>query len=206
VSIEPLGGAGDPRDVSIQARCAWAAEQHRLHGARLRGDEVIARLLAELRPHLGASREAMVASGLALGCRICEEEEGGSCCGRGMEDHYDGVLLLVNLMLGAAIERERCDPESCLFLDSAGCRLLARDHICVNYLCAKARERISEAALAEMRRRQGLELDSLFRLTDCVTILLGRLRGERGSPPAPSGAGSPGGARRGRERSPSIGS
>ena len=181
--------AGDPRDASIQARCTWAAEQHRLHGARLGEDEVVRRLLAELRPHLAASREAMVAAGLVEGCRVCEEEEGGSCCGRGMEDHYDGVLLLVNLMLSAAVERERRDEESCLFLDSAGCRLLARDHICVNYLCAKARERISDPALAEMRRRQGLELDSLFRLTDCVTTLLGRLRGDRGSPPAPAGGG-----------------
>jgi hypothetical protein len=190
----------------MHARCAWAAEQHRLHGARLRGDEVVGRLLAELRPHLAASREAMVGSGLVEGCRICEEEEGGSCCGRGMEDHYDGVLLLVNLMLGAAIERERRDEESCFFLCSAGCRLLARDHICVNYLCAKARERISEPALAEMRRRQGLELDTLFRLTDCVTILLGRLHGARGSPPAPSGAGFGDDARRVREPGPAIGS
>jgi len=180
--------------------------QYRLHAARLRGDEVVGRLLAELRPHLAASRDAMVGSGLVAGCRICEEEEGGSCCGRGMEDHYDGVLLLVNLMLGAAIERERRDEESCLFLGSAGCRLLARDHICVNYLCAEARERISEPALAEMRRRQGLELDTLFRLTDRIAILLGRVHDARGSPPAPSGAGFGDDARRGREPGPAIGS
>ena len=147
--------AGDPRDGSIQARYAWALEQHRLYGARLREDETVDWLLAELRARVAASRESMVAAGLVEDCRICEEQEGGSCCGRGMEAHYDGVLLLINLMLGASIEKEWRDEESCLFLGPTGCRLLARDHICVNYLCVKVGERLSPPAVAEMRRLPG---------------------------------------------------
>jgi hypothetical protein len=164
--------AGDPRGVSVQARSAWALEQHRLHGARLREDEVVGPLLAELRAGVAASREAMIAAGLIEDCRSCEEQEGGSCCGRGMEDHYDGVLLLINLLLGAVIEAQCRDEESCPFLGSTGCRLPARDHICVNYLCVKVSERISPPALAEMRKRQGRELHTLFLLTDHVTRLL----------------------------------
>ena len=170
--VAKVGIAGDPRSVSIGARSAWALEQHRLHGARLREDEVVDRLLAELRAGVAASREAMIAAGLVEDCRTCEEQEGGSCCGRGMEDHYDGVLLLINLLLGAVIEAQWRDEESCLFLGSAGCRLPARDHICVNYLCMKVGERISPPALAEMRKRQGRELHTLFVLTDHVTSLL----------------------------------
>ena len=168
-------GTGGSRGGSLEVRHAWAQEQHRLYGARLREDELVDRLLAELRAHVVASRESMVAAGLVEKCRICEEEEGGSCCGRGMEDHYDGVLLLINLMLGAVIEKEWRDQESCLFLGSAGCRLPARDHICVNYLCMKVGERISPPALAEMRKRQGCELGTLFRLTDHITKLLPKL-------------------------------
>jgi hypothetical protein len=164
--------AGDPRSVSIEARSAWALEQRRLHGARLREDELVDRLLAELRAGVAASREAMISAGLVEDCRTCEEQEGGSCCGRGMEDHYDGVLLLINLLLGAVIEAQWRDEESCVFLGSAGCRLPARDHICVNYLCTKVGERISPPALAEMRKRQGRELHTLFVLTDHVTSLL----------------------------------
>jgi hypothetical protein len=167
--------AGDPRGGSVEARYAWALEQHRLYGARLREDDIVVRLLAELPARVAASRESMVAAGLVEDCRVCEEEEGGSCCGRGMEDHYDGVLLLINLMLGAVVEKEWRDEESCLFLGSAGCRLPARDHICVNYLCVKTGERISSPALAEMRKRQGRELDTLFRLTDHITTLLPKL-------------------------------
>ena len=173
-------GAGGSRGGTIEARYAWAQEQHRLYGARLREDEVVDRLLAELRAHVVASRESMVGTGLVENCRACEEEEGGSCCGRGMEDHYDGVLLLINLMLDAVIEKEWRDEESCLFLGSTGCRLPARDHICVNYLCMKMGERLSSTAVAEMRKRQGCELDTLFRLTDHITKLLPKLHANDG--------------------------
>jgi hypothetical protein len=167
--------AGDSCDLPIEARYAWALEQHRLYGAHLCEDEVVDRLLGELRAHVAASRETMIAAGLVEDCRLCEEQEGGSCCGRGMEDHYDGMLLLINLLLGAVIEKERRDEQSCLFLGGVGCRLPARDHICVNYLCIKVNDRISPPALAEMRKRQGRELQTLFLLTDHLTTLLGAL-------------------------------
>ena len=173
--------AGDPRNVPIEARIAWALEQHRLCGARLRKDEVVNRLLAELRVRVDASRQAMIAAGLVEACRICEEEEGGSCCGRGMEDHYDGVMLLINLLLGVDIEKERRDEPSCFFLGGEGCRLSARDHICVNYLCMKVMESFSPTSLAEMRECQGRELDTFFRLTDHVTTLLGRFQADDGT-------------------------
>ena len=174
---------GDSRGGSVQARYAWALEQHRLYGAQLRQDELVERLLAELRVHVAASRESMVAAGLVEHCRICEEEEGGSCCGRGMEDHYDGVLLLINLLLEAEIEEEWRDEESCLFLGATGCRLPARDHICVNYLCMKLGDRVAPPAVAEMRKRQGRELETLFRLTDHITHLLRKLHADPGGNP-----------------------
>ncbi len=173
-----MGSAGDPRGVSIQERRAWALEQYRRYGERLRADEVVSRSLVELRDHVVASREAMIAAELVECCRICEEEEGGSCCGRGMEAHYDGVLLLVNLLLDAPIAEEWRDEESCLFLGPSGCCLPARDHICVNYLCMKLGDRISEPALAEMRRSQGRELHTLFLLTDHITTLLPKLHAD----------------------------
>jgi hypothetical protein len=182
---------GNLRGVDIDARCDWALEQQRLHGARLREDTEVARLLAELRDSIAAARESMIAANLVEACRVCEEEEGGSCCGLGMEDHYDGVLLLINLLLGVSIERERRDERSCPFLGSMGCRLAARDHVCVNYLCLKVRDRISPSAVAEMRMCQGRELDTLFQLSDYLTVLLGRIQTESevGSESADQGGG-----------------
>jgi hypothetical protein len=170
--------AGNPQHGSIEAKCAWALEQQRFYGARLREDDVVDRLLAELRAFVAASRESMIAAGVVEACRACEEEEGGSCCGCGMEDHYDGVMLLINLLLGVAIEPEPRDPQSCPFLGAAGCRLAARDHVCVNYLCVKVSGCISPSALAEMRRCQGRELNTLFLLSDHITALLSRIQTE----------------------------
>ena len=171
---------GKLRDGSIHDRYAWAVDQQRRYGARLLEDETVDRLLTDLRAQVVVSRESMVAAGLVEHCRICEEQEGGSCCGRGMEAHYDGVLLLINLMMGAVIETKWRDEKSCLFLGPAGCRLPARDHICVNYLCLKVNERISPLAVAEMRRCQGRELDTLFRLSDRIASLLSELHAEGG--------------------------
>ena len=77
--------AGDPRNGSIQERYAWALEQHRLYAARLRQDDLVDRLLAELRAHVAASRESMVAAGLVEHCRICdtplaEARDRTDCC------------------------------------------------------------------------------------------------------------------------------
>lgn len=175
-----MSANGNPRGGVIQERYAWAVEHYRLDGKRLREDDTVRRLLAELRDRVAVSRESMVAAGLVEDCRVCEEQEGGSCCGRGMEAHYDGVLLLINLMLGAVVETEWRDQESCLFLGPQGCRLPARDHICVNYLCVKLGDRLSPPAVAEMRSCQGRELDTLFRLTDYITAWLPKLHAERG--------------------------
>ena len=175
--------AGNLRGLDIDARCDWALEQERIHGARLCENAEVTRLLAELGDFIAASRESMTAADLVEACRICEEEEGGSCCGCGMEDHYDGVLMLINLMLEAEIEEEWRDEESCLFLGPTGCRLPARDHVCVNYLCMKLGDRVAPPAVAEMRKSQGRELDTLFRLTDHITNLLRKLHADPGGSP-----------------------
>ncbi len=173
--------AGDPQNIPIEEKRDWALEQYRLYGARLREDDAVQRLLADLRARVAASNEAMIAAGVAEDCRACEEQEGGSCCGRGLEDHCDGVLLLINLLLCAVIEKDRRDEQSCFFLGKRGCRLQARDHICVNYLCAKVHDRVSPHALTKVREAQGRELHTLFLLTDHVTHLLGRFRADRGT-------------------------
>ena len=91
-----------------------------------------------------------------------------------MEDHYDGVLLLINLLLGVSIERERRDEQSCPFLGSTGCRLAARDHVCVNYLCLKIRDRLSPSAVAGRARRKvtSRPLDDSSRTVSWTPLLL----------------------------------
>jgi hypothetical protein len=118
----------------------------------------------------------MLDSGLVQACAECETLEGGSCCGRGLEVHYDGELLLINLLLGASLPEERRDPRSCYFLGPKGCVLSARHVLCVNYLCPKAADRIDSKALALLRELEGVQLETLFVLHERVRTVVKELK------------------------------
>jgi hypothetical protein len=131
-------------------------------------DGASAALLSRLRTATAASAAQMLDCGLVQACAECETLEGGSCCGRGLEVHYDGYLLLINLLLGASLPKERRDPRSCYFLGPKGCVLAARHVLCVNYLCRKATDRIDSKALAILRELEGVQLETLFVLHERV--------------------------------------
>lgn len=102
----------------------------------------------------------------------CDRQEGGSCCGAGLEDKYDGILLLINRLAGIAVPGRRQDPGNCFFLGEKGCLLLARHVICVNYLCKKITDRVAHEALIDLREREGEELNTLFQLHERILRLL----------------------------------
>jgi len=118
------------------------------------------------------SHEAMTHTGVVAECARCEQEEGGSCCGSGLEDRYDGVTLLINLLLGTELPDERNDPRSCLFLGPDGCTLVARDVICINYLCRKIADKLARSGVEVMHDSEGEEIESLFRLHARITTVL----------------------------------
>ena len=105
-------------------------------------------------------------------CRHCEEEEDGSCCGRGLENRYSGILLLINLLLGIELPKNRYNPKSCLFLTNKGCSLLARHVICVNYICKKITQNIDAEKIKFLREKEGRELETLFLLNERIRALL----------------------------------
>ncbi len=117
----------------------------------------------------------MSESGIVQACAECETLEGGSCCGKGLEDYYDGYLLLINLLLGADLPAQRREPRSCYFLGPMGCVLPARHVLCVNYLCKKATDRIDSQDLALLRELEGVELETLFRLHERVKKVIKEL-------------------------------
>ncbi len=151
--------------------------QERLHSAQdlfrkfkknLRDNAEIARFVEELKEATRASGEEMAQTGIVEICRQCEQLEGGSCCGAGIENRYDGPLLLINLLLGAKMPAERYEPKSCFFLGEKGCLLISRHVICVNYLCEKITRRIPLENLRTLREREGNELEILFRFNETL--------------------------------------
>lgn len=161
-----------PLDASIHEKIAWARECFEHTGERLLKDHRIADLLNRLSESISESHRAMVASGISDECRQCEDQEGGSCCGAGLENRYSGALLLINLLLGVELPSKKTAPSNCHFLGDKGCRLLARHVICVNYICRKITDRIDPEGIALLREAEGTELDILFLLNEQIKKLL----------------------------------
>ena len=159
---------GIPLDGSIENKIAWARRSYCEMGDLLLADEKTVALLKELKDAIFASRAAMARSGVIEACRDCKENDGGSCCGIGLENKYTGHLILINLLLGRQIPEQRRDPSSCWFLGKQGCQLLARQVICVNYLCKKITDRIAPQKIAALREKEGVELERLFLLNERV--------------------------------------
>jgi hypothetical protein len=128
--------------------------------------------MGELESHWSTSWRVMEETGIVACCRHCEEEEGGSCCGRGIEDKYNETLLLLNLLWGVVLPEQRGRPDSCFFLGDCGCLLKIRDVLCVNYLCTAVQKRLSTEALARVQEAIGRELETVFVLQEAARRIL----------------------------------
>ncbi|HID97591.1 MAG TPA: hypothetical protein EYP57_05310 [Thermodesulfobacteriaceae bacterium] len=137
-----------------RARNLWAN-----HGERLSVLPEVSLLLNRYREELSESRRLMDELGLVALCSTCSSEvDIGGCCGSGIEDWYDEILLLLNLMLDVDIPERRFDRRVCLFLGPEGCRIWARYHFCVNYLCPGIIASLEPRDLALLRAQSGKEL------------------------------------------------
>lgn len=158
----------NPISRSVEEKIAWAETCYQEIGDLFLKDERNVILLNRIKEAVRASRAEMVLAGVADECRICEEQEGGSCCGAGLENKYDATLLFINLLLGIQLPKQRSDPSSCLFLSPDGCFLIAREVICVNYLCKKIENLVSPSKIAVLREKEGVELEYLFLLHERI--------------------------------------
>ena len=140
----------------------------------MRSDPLIEGLLNRLRGQIMASQHAMWNLGVAAACKECEDEEGGSCCGAGIENRYTSFLLLMNLLLGESLPEKRSYENSCFFLGKTGCTLKARDTICVNYLCLKIQNRLHADAIIKLQEITGEEMDTTFRLHEAIKRFIDR--------------------------------
>jgi len=137
-------------------------------GSSLIEDPQIHALLRKLRDCIENTNQNMVTLGVVAECKNCEEREGGSCCGSGIENKYDAVLLLINLLLGFSLENEEPSGNSCYFLGEKGCKLTARHVLCVNYMCQKLQKKLDREQLISLQTCAGEELDTLFILHEAI--------------------------------------
>lgn len=165
--IEPISP-----DSPIEEKIHWAKNCMGAVGRTLETDPRLLLLCRELRSAIRESHAAVMGLGISGECRRCEEHRGGSCCGLGLENYYSGNLLLINLLLGMDLPTERFDRKSCFFLGPDGCRLLARDVICINYLCEEITSRFPAGGIADLREKEGTEIKILFDLNEQLLAML----------------------------------
>ncbi len=164
-------------DVSggtIQEKICRARLLEQRWGDTLRADANVQRLMARLEANLAASFQAMIDTGIVQACTRCDEEEGGSCCGAGIENRYSEMLLLLNLLLGVDLPSERRLDNSCFFLGERGCSLKVREVLCVNYLCQSIQKSLEPHHRDLLQNAVGAELETVFLLQEAARRVLRR--------------------------------
>jgi len=133
----------------------------RLH-VRLAGDLFLKREIVagieKYRSAIALTSGQMDRAGVIHTCSFCASGSGGSCCFYGVEEWYDDILILMNLLLDVALPERREVPDGCFFVGEKGCRLSARHAFCVNYLCPALRESIEASERSKLLAVTGDEL------------------------------------------------
>jgi len=153
---------------AIHAKIEHAHYLYEVCGDSLKQDHAIHALLKKLRDCIENTHQSMLTLGVVAECKNCEEKEGGSCCGSGIEKKYDAVLLLINLLLGSSVENHEPIGNSCYFLGKKGCKLTARHVLCVNYICEKLQKKLTREELISLQTCAGEELNTLFFLHEVI--------------------------------------
>ncbi len=162
----------------INEKISAARDLYEKWGEALRSDSDISAQLQELSARVDASSRFRLSSGVAQACTLCDREEGGSCCGAGIEDRYTPELLLMNLLLGTALPESRDSANSCYFLGNNGCILSARDILCLNYLCSRLQKAVDHEDLMQLQEVTGSEMELLFLLHNRIRNFI-RREGEK---------------------------
>lgn len=157
---------------SIEEKIGLARDLHSRWAEPLRVYLETAGLLERLAGCIEATWETMRKLGLVDICRHCDEQEGGSCCGAGIEHKFDVLLLLMNLLLGVSLPEQHRRPESCLFLATTGCILKVRLVLCVDFLCPRILGCLSHQQLVRLQEISGEELLAGFRVYDAIKRFL----------------------------------
>ena len=152
---------------SIDYKIALAYQLQTNFGHDLLQDKETRGQLLQLDQNIEATWNEMVSNGVVRECSDCAVKE-GSCCGAGMENSYDEVLLLINLLIGRTLPSQAYDTTSCYLLGENGCLLRAREVICVNYLCQRISRSIQKEKLIHLQKIAGEELNTLFMLEEDI--------------------------------------
>jgi hypothetical protein len=142
----------------IEEEIIRAKRLYARYGEALTNHDGLGALFEMYRSAIRTTQEVMNQLGVVETCSVCACEGSGSCCFQGVEEWYDHVLLLINLVLGRQIPEFREVSIGCLFVGSRGCKLMARHSFCVNYICPSLKDSIKTTYMGKLLSVSGDEL------------------------------------------------
>jgi hypothetical protein len=116
---------------------------------------------------------AMNGEGIGEACGECARQNPSGCCFSGIEEGYDDILLLLNMLLGCALPESREERGSCFFVGERGCRLRARYYFCLHYFCPALKTSLGERRISVLQKQVGLELHAGWQAEEAVRRWLG---------------------------------
>lgn len=171
---------GETEDEAILRRIETARRLHASLGHAISLDAHTTASLTAYGTAIQRTSSMMGEMNVGQLCARCAGLERGSCCFEEIGWEYDPSLLLVNLLLGCDPPEAREIPGSCFFLGENGCRLAARYHFCVNYLCPDLRDFLGDEGCGRLLTIVGEEIAAGWEI---------ELRVRRLAPPPPDGMG-----------------
>ncbi len=160
--------SGEPAEKLAIARRLHAELHDRL--AQIPG---LAQALAEVRHQAQLLSDHMHAMELGQLCSRCATDPDGGCCSATMAGNTDVIQILLNLLLGVAVEFRSDSGENCGFLGPRGCLFPLKPIFCLNYNCSHILKGAAPDALALLYQRVNIVLS---RQTAIETMLLDELR------------------------------
>jgi hypothetical protein len=155
-------------DYPIIEKIGCAERLFHVYGRELLSDKAIQPLFETYRKAIQQSWMQMKMIGLVAECTDCAANDGGSCCGKGIEDRFDVILLLINLLMGCSLPSSPWDETGCWFLGERGCRIPARHVICVNYICKRLDSKLEKKGLRLLQEKIVLETDAGFAFEESI--------------------------------------
>jgi hypothetical protein len=159
---------------SIEDKLKWAHSLYAGFGADLKNERIISDMLENYRKNINSTWKAMEESGIIEECTRCAVQDGGSCCGQGIENKFDVITLLVNLLLGTRLPEQPWDPTGCWFLGEKGCLLTARHVICVNFMCKRLYAVVPVEKIRLVQSAMQAETDAGFLLEEYIKSWLAK--------------------------------
>ena len=161
-------------DHPIEKKIQWAQLIYDACSSHLLEDKTIRSLLKKYQNSIEENWQTMADTGVVKECTLCALEDGGSCCGSGIENKFDVVNLLINLLMGIRLPSVPLDPTGCWFLGEKGCRIKARHVICVNFICKRLYDALGQEEIKKVQKAMEKETENAFILEEYLKLWLAK--------------------------------